>query len=350
MTKKILIMAGGTGGHVFPGIAIAKALEKQGVDIIWLGSEGGMETTLVPKADLSFQTLSITGFRGKSFLNQLKMPFILIQAVIQAYKILKKEKPDLVLGMGGFAAAPGGIAAKLLNIPLIIHEQNSISGWTNKFLSKIASHVFCAFPNTFPISPRIIITGNPVREDIQQLPLKHTLHHPPRLLISGGSRGAKILNDIVPEAIELLPENLRPEIYHQTGQTSSANYHNIQNISVITQPFIDDMAKAYDWADLVICRAGALTLAELTAVGLPAILVPYPYAVDDHQTVNAKYLEAHHAAVLLPQSELTPEKLSQLLIKIFLSPEKYALMTKASKNLNTQNSTQKIVELINTYL
>lgn len=350
MVKKILIMAGGTGGHVFPGIAIAKSLEKQGINIIWLGSVGGMETTLVSKAGISLQTLSITGFRGKSFFSKLKMPFILIQAIIQAYKILRKEKPDLVLGMGGFVAAPGGIAAKLLNIPLIIHEQNSISGWTNKILAKIAFRVFCAYPDTFSASSKIIITGNPVREDIQHIFSKNTLHQPPRLLILGGSRGAKILNDIVPEAIKLLPENLRPDIHHQTGQSSCANYDDIQNISVNIQSFIDDIAKIYDWADLVICRAGALTLAEITAVGLPAILVPYPYAVDDHQTANARYLEKYNAAILCSQADLTPEKLSKLLIEIFNHPEKYVSMAKASKNLNTQNNTQKIVELINSYL
>ncbi len=341
-------MAGGTGGHVFPGIAIAKALEKKGIIIVWLGSNGGMETTLVPKAGLSLQTLTISGFRGKSFLSKLKTPFILIQAVIQAYKILQEEKPDLVLGMGGFVSGPGGIAAKLLSIPLIIHEQNSIPGWTNKILSKIASRVLCAFPNTFPDSSKIIITGNPVREDIQAIYPKNALHQPPKLLILGGSRGAKVLNDIVPEAIKLLPDKFRPEIYHQTGQNASVQYD--KNIQATIQPFIDDMAKAYDWADLVICRAGALTLAELTTIGLPAILVPYPHAVDDHQTVNAKYLESHQAAILLPQADLNPQNLCSLLIEISNQPERYKNMAKASKQLSSGDSTQKIVALIDSYL
>lgn len=343
-------MAGGTGGHVFPGIAIAKALQQKGIDVVWLGSVGGMENTLVPKANLNIpvRTLSITGFRGKSFLSQLKAPYLLIQAIIQAYKIFKKEKPDLVLGMGGFVAGPGGIAAKLLNIPLIIHEQNSIAGWTNKILSKIAFRVFCAFPHTFSNSSKIIITGNPVRQDIQDVSPKNNLHKPPRLLILGGSRGAKILNDIVPEAVKLLPENLCLEIYHQTGQASSASYGDIQNKGniITTQPFIDDMAKIYDWADLVICRAGALTLAELVSIGLPAVLIPYPYAVDDHQTINAKYLETNHAAILLSQADVTSESLSKILIEIFNNPEKYNAMAKASKRLDVGDSTQKIVEII----
>jgi UDP-N-acetylglucosamine--N-acetylmuramyl-(pentapeptide) pyrophosphoryl-undecaprenol N-acetylglucosamine transferase len=342
VNKKILITAGGTGGHIFPGIAIAKALQKQNISVIWLGSQNGMENNLVPKANIPLFTISISGFRGKSIFKKLLMPFILLSAIYKAYKILKIEKPNIVLGMGGFVAGPAGIAAKCLGIPLMIHEQNNIAGFTNRILAKIASRVFCAFPNTFSTSSKIIFTGNPVREDIKNIASKQNFHRPLRLLILGGSRGAKILNDIVPEAIKLLPSNIQPEIYHQTGENNSANY----SIPATIVPFIDNISEIYNWADVVICRAGALTLAELTTIGLPAILIPYPHAVDDHQTSNALYLSKNNAAILLPQSECSPQKLGEIIIDLFNHPKKYLEMAKASKALGIKDSEQKILQII----
>jgi UDP-N-acetylglucosamine--N-acetylmuramyl-(pentapeptide) pyrophosphoryl-undecaprenol N-acetylglucosamine transferase len=342
MLKKILIMAGGTGGHIFPGIALGKAFQQKGVEVLWLGSHQGLETQLVPKAGFELFTLDISGFRGKKFLHQLFSPVRLCQAVLHAYRLLKKIKPEAVLGMGGFAAGPGGIAAKLLNIPLFIHEQNSIAGFTNKTLAKFSKKVFCAFPETFKPSQKMMITGNPVRQEIQKISPKNTLHSPPRILVFGGSRGAAALNEIVPKALEIFAKNRPLNIVHQTGQNNSAHYL----IPARVVPFIDDMAGAYDWADIIICRAGALTLAELTAVGIPAILIPYPHAVDDHQTVNARFLEKNHAAIVMPQAALTPENLSETLNTLLTTPDKYQAMAQASRALGNKDAVALVVDTL----
>jgi UDP-N-acetylglucosamine--N-acetylmuramyl-(pentapeptide) pyrophosphoryl-undecaprenol N-acetylglucosamine transferase len=347
---KIVIMAGGTGGHVFPGLAIANALKEKNITVHWLGSKGGMETSLVPQHGISLHTLSIKGLRGKSFFQQLLMPFRLLFAICQAFRYLKQEKPDVVLGMGGFVAGPGGIAAKLLGIPLIIHEQNSIAGMTNRWLAKIATKVLCAFPNTFSDSIKIIVTGNPVREAIEKI--TYVTHREPlHLLILGGSRGAQALNEIVPQAIAMLPEHLRPSICHQTGQAqhelTKINYQK-HHITAEVVTFIDDIAARYQLADLVVCRAGALTLAEITAVGLPSILIPYPHAVDDHQTSNARHLEKNGAAFLLPQADLTAKKLSELLQDLLTHQEKRLAMANAAKLLRHENAVEKIVTICHT--
>jgi len=339
MIKKVLIMAGGTGGHVFPGIALGKALQQKNIEVLWLGSTNGMETQLVPKSGFELFTLDISGFRGKKFLHQLLLPLHLIQAIFKACKILKKIKPDIVIGMGGFAAGPGGIAAKFLNIPLYIHEQNSIAGLTNKILAKFAKKVFCAFPNTFPASNKVIVTGNPVREELQQLSPKEKPHSPARIFVFGGSRGAKAINEMVPKALDLLSQQLPIEIIHQTGQNNSAAYQSPAR----TMLFIDNMAEIYQWTDVVICRSGALTLAEITAIGIPAILIPFPYAVDDHQTANARYLEKNHGAIVIPQATLSSEKLAADLKALLIDLASYAAMAKASRALGNPNALSTLI-------
>lgn len=342
----VVIMAGGTGGHVFPGLAIAKALQEKNITVSWLGSVGGMETTLIPQHGIALHTLSIKGLRGKSLFQQLLFPFRLLHAIYQAQRFFKKTKPDLVLGMGGFVAGPGAIAAKLSGIPLVIHEQNSIAGMTNRWLAKIANKVLCAFPNTFPANRKAIVTGNPVRKEIENI--TYAGHQDKlNLLIFGGSRGAQIFNEIIPQAIALLPGNVRPTICHQSGtaqqKLTKINYEKHQ-VAAEVIAFIDDMAKRYATADILICRAGALTLAEITAVGLPAILIPYPHAVDDHQTANAQYLVNNGAAILLPQSDLSAKKLSEILEDLLTHRDKRFAMAEASRALRKINVTEKIIE------
>jgi len=352
ISPKIMILAGGTGGHVFPGLAIANKLVKQNISVSWLGSVGGMETKLVPQNNIDLYTLGIKGLRGKNWRQQIAVPFQLIHAVYQACQIFRKERPDVVLGMGGFVAGPGGIAAKLLGIPLVIHEQNSIAGLTNRWLSKIASRVLCAFPNTFPKKINALTTGNPVRKEIADIPApnqrfqmeeKRKTH----LLILGGSLGAQALNNTVPDALALLPEESRPEIWHQTGgalyDATQCRYENLA-ISANIVPFIDEISHSYEWADVIICRAGALTLAELTCVGVAAILIPYPYAVDDHQTVNAQFLVNNNAALLLPQTELSAAHLNNLLLELLSDPKKRLAMANASRALRQENATKTVIE------
>ena len=346
---KIAILGGGTGGHIFPGLAIAHCFHEKNISVFWLGSKNGLEATLVPRHTIPVYLLSVRQLRGKSFLKKLLFPFQLSHAIYQAYKILKKNKPDLVISMGGFAAGPGGIAARLLHIPLYIHEQNSIAGLTNSYLAKLATTIFCGYPEAFTKKNNIIITGNPVRQEIQEIyNKKHHNNNPIHVLILGGSRGAKILNDIVPPAINLLPSELIPDIIHQTGELGIADYTNLPNLKNIKnldiKPFINNIAQMYQWADVVICRAGALTLAELACAGLPAILIPYPHAADDHQTQNALFLANHGAAVLLPQSELTPDKLHDILKDLLINHSKRNAMALAAYQLRRENAAQAVVD------
>jgi len=343
-------MAGGTGGHIFPGIAIGRAVQQQfhDIEVLWLGSKGGMETQIIPhQTNFSLYLLNIKGFRKKTFLQKLIVPFLLLRSIWNAIKIFKQEKPDIVLGMGGFVCAPGGIAAKLLHIPLFIHEQNSVAGLTNKLLSLLSQKIFTGFPTVLKLSfshKKMIFTGNPVRKEILNIPAKTQLHNPIRLLIVGGSRGAAILNDLIPKALQLIPNEFNIEVFHQTGKDLTSDYSNAHsNISAKTQSFIDDMAKIYDWADIIICRSGALTLAEITAIGIPAILIPYPFAVDNHQTFNAKYLSNNNAAILSPQSELTAEILLEQLIPLFQT-ENYIKMAQASRALRRENTISMILD------
>lgn len=318
-----LIMAGGTGGHIFPALALAKSLQEKGHRVAWLGSCKSMEAEKIPPTAIPFYGLSIQGLRGKGKLTLLAAPFRLLMAVWQAVRILRKLKPRQVVGFGGFASGPGGLAARLLGIPLFIHEQNALPGLTNRYLSRFARQVFTGFPKVFPESEKVTWVGNPVRQELLDLaPVEERYSQRQgrlRLLVIGGSLGAQVFNETLPAALQLLPEAVRPQVHHQAGagkveatQQAYSTYLLEQSEVQITA-FIDDMASAFAWADLVICRAGALTVSELAVAGVAAVLVPFPFAVDDHQTHNARFLADSGAGVLLPQSELTAETLASLL-------------------------------------
>ncbi|HWS27663.1 MAG TPA: undecaprenyldiphospho-muramoylpentapeptide beta-N-acetylglucosaminyltransferase [Xanthomonadales bacterium] len=318
MSAPVLVMAGGTGGHVFPGLAVAAALRQRNIPVVWLGSEGGMEQTLVPRHDIPFEAISVSGMRGKGWKKKLRLPLDLGRAFWQARKVLKRVRPMSVLSLGGYAAGPGGLAAFWLRRPLLVHEQNSIPGLTNRVLAKLAQRVLTGFPGVFAGRGRWV--GNPVRAEIAALPAPAerlaNRSGPMRVLVIGGSQGAAALNRLLPQTLALMPAGERPEIWHQCGarliDDAKLGYRKA-GIDGRVVAFIDDMAAAYGWADLVICRAGALTLAELTAAGVAALLVPYPHAVDDHQTANARWLCSVGAAELLPESTLNAQILCERL-------------------------------------
>ncbi len=308
-TTRILIMAGGTGGHVFPALAVADALRARGATVSWLGTRAGIEARVVPAAGLPIRFLSIRGLRGKGALGWALAPLRLSRALVQAVGVLWRERPHAVLGMGGFVTGPGGVAARLLRRPLLIHEQNAVAGLTNRLLAPFASRVLEAFPGTFPAARHALHTGNPVRGPITALPAPQVRftgrQGPLRLLVIGGSLGAEALNRTLPEALGQLDTAQRPQVWHQSGERlfeAARGYYRAAGVEARVVPFIEDMAAAYAWADLVLCRAGALTVTELANAGVAALLVPYPHAVDDHQTHNAESLVRAGAAQLLPQT------------------------------------------------
>ncbi len=305
MSTAVLIMAGGTGGHVFPALAVAELLRERECRVVWVGTRRGLEARIVPAKGFAIEWLSVSGLRGKGLLTWLLAPVQLAIALAQAFSIVRRQKPAVVLGVGGFATGPGGVAAWLLGRPLVIHEQNAIAGLTNRWLARIARLVLEGFPGSFPPGVRTHCIGNPVRREIAALPAPESRFAVRsgvmRLLIIGGSLGARRLNSSVPRAIALLQrQGHRFEVWHQAGERgieeARAEY-SLAGVSGRVEAFIDDMAGAYGWADLVICRAGALTVAELAAAGVGALLVPFPFAVDDHQTHNARFLTEAGAAV-----------------------------------------------------
>lgn len=314
MSKTLLVMAGGTGGHVFPGLAVADLLKSRGWNVVWMGNPDGMEAKLVPSRGYEMAWVRFGALRGKGLLRKLLLPVALLSGFRQALREIRRVKPDVVLGMGGYISFPGGMMAVLAGCPLVVHEQNSIAGLANRVLSKVATRVVCGFPDALPKSMWL---GNPVRTEIAQLPDRTGRvadeSQPLRLLVLGGSLGATALNEMVPKGLGLLPEDERPQVVHQAGERHieqlQRNYE-AAGVKAHCVAFIDDMAGAYDWADLVICRSGALTVAELAAAGVASILVPFPHAVDDHQTFNAKFLVSAGGAFLLPQNEMTPESIS----------------------------------------
>lgn len=338
MTAPVLVMAGGTGGHVFPGLAVAAALKARNVPVVWLGAEGGMEATLVPKHDIPFRAIQVSGVRGKGWVRKLRMPADLMRAVWQARRVLRSTQPRSVLSLGGYAAGPGGLAAWLMGKPLLVHEQNRIPGLTNKVLARLARRVLTGFPDAF--AGRGQWVGNPVRAAIAELPPPADRyadrHGPLRLLVIGGSQGARALNRVLPLALAALSPASRPQVKHQCGakmlDEARASYADAGVAAEVT-PFIDDMADAYAWADLVLCRSGALTVAELIAAGLPALLVPYPHAVDDHQTANAQWLIDAGAAVLLPESEMTASTLCAQLTSLLGDRSRLLAMANAARAL-----------------
>lgn len=312
-----LVMAGGTGGHIYPGLAVADELRARGWHIVWLGNADGMEARIVPPRGYELQTIRFTALRGKGLLRKLLLPLNLLRGFWQSLKVLGRVRPDVVLGLGGYVTFPGGMMAALRGIPLVLHEQNSVAGLANRVLSGVADRVLAGFPDALP---RAQWTGNPVRQDIAALPdpatRMATRSGALNILVVGGSLGAQVLNSTVPQALALLPEGERPNVVHQAGERNMPELeaaYSAAGVKGTLQPFIQDMAAAYAGADLVICRAGALTVAELAAAGVASVLVPLPHAVNDHQTANARFLADGGAAVLLPQTGLTAEKLAHLI-------------------------------------
>ena len=315
-----MIMAGGTGGHIFPALSVAELLRAQGWNIVWLGSKAGMETTLVAPKGYTMAWISMTGVRGKGVLRLALLPLQLLIAFWQSARAIFTHRPDVVLGMGGYVSFPGGMMASLLNRPLVIHEQNSVAGLANRVLATVADRVLAGFPNAFGTSTAVIWTGNPVRGDIAEIAAPEDRYRARsgalRLTVIGGSLGAQALNETVPQALALMPAAERPLVTHQSGARHVAEVeasYRRAGVTATLVPFIADMAAQYAAADLIICRAGASTIAELAAAGVASVLVPFPHAVDDHQTHNARFLAKRGAAVLVPQHELTPRKLADLL-------------------------------------
>ncbi|MCX8595835.1 MULTISPECIES: undecaprenyldiphospho-muramoylpentapeptide beta-N-acetylglucosaminyltransferase [unclassified Gilliamella] len=342
--KKLLVMAGGTGGHVFPGIAVARHLMKQGWQVRWLGTADRMEAQLVPENGIEIDFIQISGLRGKGKLALLKAPYKILKAVLQARKILKAYRPDVVLGMGGYVSGPGGIAAKSLGIPVVLHEQNGIAGLTNKYLAKIATKVLQAFPTAFKNAE---VVGNPVRSDLLTIeePSERLKNRqgPIRVLVMGGSQGAKVINTVVPQAISKLSDKFI--VWHQTGKGMLddviKSYQNC-NINQLTE-FISDVKEAYSWADIVICRSGALTVSEIEVVGIGAIFVPFMHK-DRQQFWNAKSLADIDAAKIIEQPDFNVDSLFQLLSN--LSRQELVEMAVKAKSLSIINSTERVAETL----
>ena len=351
---RVMIMAGGTGGHVFPALAVVEHLRRENVEISWLGTRAGIEAELVPKQNITLNFLNIEGIRGRGIMAVLKAPLLLWQSISQALVVLSEFKPQVVLGMGGFASGPGAVAAWLKRIPVVIHEQNSVAGTTNKLSAMFATRVLQGFPNTLP---RGEWCGNPVRVEISKLapPDQRLARRNGRLslLVIGGSRGALALNTLMPEALAQIEPAQRPEIFHQSGnahwQATVDLYadadidHGDSELSVV--PFIDSMETAYEWADFVICRAGALTIAELTSVGLGALLIPFPFAIDDHQTANGQMLVDHGAAEMIQQSELTAAKLATMIVGIAADPERRMAMAMSARALAKNQAAEEVAKV-----
>jgi UDP-N-acetylglucosamine--N-acetylmuramyl-(pentapeptide) pyrophosphoryl-undecaprenol N-acetylglucosamine transferase len=338
MSAPVMVMAGGTGGHVFPGLAVAAELRQRDVPVVWLGAEGGMESRLVPGHGIEFHGIRVQGVRGKGWRRKLRLPIDLLTAFLQARRTLRQERPRSVLSMGGYAAGPGGLAAAWMRVPLLVHEQNRVPGLTNRVLAKLAQRVYTGFPDAFAGRGRFV--GNPVRAQIAAIagPEQRLAGRDGalRLLVLGGSQGARALNQILPQALALLPIEQRPEIWHQCGarlHDEAGQSYRAAGVEARLEAFIDDMAAAYAWADLVVCRSGALTLAEITAAGVASLLVPYPHAVDDHQTANARWLVDPGAAELWPESELDAARLAARLQELAADRPRLLQMSRTARGL-----------------
>jgi UDP-N-acetylglucosamine--N-acetylmuramyl-(pentapeptide) pyrophosphoryl-undecaprenol N-acetylglucosamine transferase len=346
----VMILAGGTGGHIFPGLAVAAALQARGVPVVWLGADGGMETRLVPPRGIAIYTIVVKGLRGKGIGTLLRAPMRVVGATRAAGKVLRKRAPRAVVSFGGYAAGPGGIAARLRGTPLIVHEQNRAPGLTNRVLARVARRVLTGFPQTFKRVAEEVV-GNPVRAEIAMLP-------PPaerfrlrngalRVLVLGGSQGARALNSAMPRALSGLRGNV--EVRHQCGEKlrEEANAaYSAARIVASVEPFIADMAEAYAWADIVVCRAGALTLAELCAAGVGSLLVPFPQAVDDHQTRNAEYLVERGAAQLLPQGESLVDDLRNALAELSSDAPRRLSMAEAARALAKPDAAERVADIV----
>jgi UDP-N-acetylglucosamine--N-acetylmuramyl-(pentapeptide) pyrophosphoryl-undecaprenol N-acetylglucosamine transferase len=344
----VLIMAGGTGGHVFPALAVAEELRARGATINWLGTARGIENRLVPAANINLHLIKVEGVRGRGLIG-------LVYALLQALGVIRQIKPDVVLGFGGFASGPGGLAAKLSCTPLVIHEQNAVAGTTNRLLAKVANKVLTAFPNAFSDAGSEQVVGNPVREQIKSLAATQDRYAervqqklPLQMLVVGGSLGAKAINELIPSALAELPRDSRPQVWHQTGkghaEATTALYMQHQVNAKVTE-FIDDMAAAYAWADVVICRAGALTVSELMIAGVASILIPLPSAIDDHQTFNAQNLTEAGAGIALVQKDLTAAKLAALLLTELADRNHLKSMAEKAQQLARPEAAAKVADI-----
>jgi UDP-N-acetylglucosamine--N-acetylmuramyl-(pentapeptide) pyrophosphoryl-undecaprenol N-acetylglucosamine transferase len=347
--KRILVMAGGTGGHVFPAIAIADALKARGHEILWLGSRGRMEEKLVPKHGYPIAYIKVHGVRRNGLKTKLLAPFMIMRALWEALGVVRSFKPDLALGMGGYASGPGGLAAFLCRVPVVLHEQNAAAGLTNRLLFRIARRTLLGFPGAFE-GRTVTVVGNPVRAEIAALHERPKAPHegPLRVLVIGGSLGAQALNRLVPAAVKLIPEG-EIEVTHQCGAGNSAEvsraYEGAASKHEVSD-FIDDMAAAYSTHDLLIARAGAGTVSEAACAGIPAIFVPLPSAVDDHQTKNARFLEKKGGAFICPQATLTPEALAERIESLAKDREKLESMREASLSCAITDSAQRCARII----
>jgi len=345
-------MAGGTGGHVFPALAVARVLRDRGVGVVWLGVPGSMESRLAPANGFPIEWVRVGGIRGKGLKTWLLAPLRIVKAVAQSWLVLRRVRPRSVLGAGGYVSGPGGIAAWLLRVPLLIHEQNAIAGLTNRWLARLASQVLEAFPGSFPRRVHARAIGNPVRTDIAALPPPQVRfaarESRSRLLVFGGSQGALRLNSVVPQALSRVPPENRPHVRHQTGErgleAARAAYAQAQ-VEADVLPFIDDMASAYAWADLAVCRAGAMTVAELQAAGLGAIFVPLAVATDDHQTKNAEVMVKSGAARLIQERDLTPERLGAAISDLLGDRARLLKMAEAARGSRVIDAAAQLADL-----
>jgi len=352
--RPVLIMAGGTGGHVFPALAVAKEILSRNIPVVWLGTRQGIEARVVPAANIPVEWVSVSGLRGKGLVRLLKAPFMLAVAAWQCFRIVLKVKPRSVLGMGGFVTGPGGVMARVMGKPLYIQEQNAAAGMTNRYLSKIATRVMEAFPESFAGHKVTTVTGNPVRKEITAIsdPRQRLSERkgPLRLLVLGGSLGAQALNELVPETIANMDPESRPVVKHQVGPRNYEQAIKLYKKAGIDQSveilsFIEEMAEVYEWADLVLCRAGALTVSELTCAGIGSVLVPYPHAVDDHQTRNAQFLVNAGAGILMQQHELNVEKLNSILLDLGSNRQSLIDMAVSAKSLAIDNAAEKVADI-----
>jgi UDP-N-acetylglucosamine--N-acetylmuramyl-(pentapeptide) pyrophosphoryl-undecaprenol N-acetylglucosamine transferase len=345
-----MIMAGGTGGHIFPALAVAEYLRGKGVSIVWLGSRAGMEARLVAPRGYTMAWIHFSGVRGKGWLRAVTLPLELLIAFWEGARAVFAHRPDAVLGMGGYVSFPGGMMTSLFNRPLAIHEQNAVPGLANRVLAKLADRVMAGFPGTFGTAAAVIWTGNPVRQEIAAIAAPAQRYSGRtgnlKLLVVGGSQGAQILNTIVPEALGLMAAGNRPAVTHQTGAAHEAavtERYRERGAAAEVVAFIDDMARRYADADLIICRAGASTIAELAAAGIASVLVPYPHAVDDHQSANASFLASRGAAVVIPQREFTAQRLSEVLSGS--TRERLLAMAQAARAAGKPDATRAVAEI-----
>ena len=348
--QPVMILAGGTGGHVFPALAVANELRDRGVPIIWVGTHKGIEARVVPEANFPLAIMSVQGLRGKGVMQYIRAPLIIIKALYESLSIVIKHKPCALLGMGGFVSGPCALVGVLLRKPLIIHEQNAIVGLTNRILAPLSRIMFTGFPIQFK-KQQLEYCGNPVRSELLNVksPEKRLVGRgaTKRLLIVGGSQGAAALNKVVPNAIAIVSSSMQVEVWHQAGANRceiTQNSYQENNLQAKVDEFINDIDQAYAWADLIVCRSGAITLAEIAAVGLGSILVPYPYAVDDHQTANARsYVEAG-AAQIISESELSAEKLAEMLLRLLGNSERLLDMACAAKKLVQGDASKRVAD------